>query len=421
MRRIHNQEHETSVRAVYLNVAGLRMKIYSFFFLLLLLISNSLAYTTSDQNQNLSIYQAYGASSFLDQNQNISIQSSTQAYFLSSDFNFTLAIFPLFSGAEASTTTSTTVPAGAGGGGGEGGGGVLDFTVSPPFFKYLLKPGETVYTNFTIKNTGNVVIPSILIKHKMPDFITIAEDNIELLPQQERTIGITFTASLEKQPDVYSGWISFETPTLTKNIIAIIEVKKLRPLFDIKVQVDDSFKKVYPGQVAPADMIIYNFGDLKPVDVKLFYSIRSIEDGKDITFRDETIAVNEQLLKKVNLTIPQGLPTGNYLFYGKLIYGDNAEASSSDLIEVVLPPPVQAKKSNFILITTIIASIILLLIIIVLYYLYSKKRKAREFEELLASEITARLKQGYSKEQILSSAKKAGWPRKMVKEILKRL
>ncbi len=396
------------------------MKIYSFFLFLLLLISNSFAYTTSDQNQNISIYQAYGASSFLDQNQNISIQSNTQAYFLSSDFNFTLAIFPLFSGPAASTIPTTTI-VGAGGGGGEGGGSVLDFTVSPPFFKYLLKPGETVYTNFTIKNTGNVNIPSILIKHSMPDFITIAEDELALLPLQERTIGITFTASLEKLPDVYSGLISFETPSLVKKIIAIVEVKKLKPLFDIKVQVDDKFKKVYPGQVAPADMILYNFGDLKPVDVKLFYSIRGIEDGKDITFRDETLAVNEQLLKKVNLTIPPDLPVGSYLFYGKLIYGDNAEASSSDLIEVVLPPPVEAKKSNFFLITTIISSIILLLIIIVLLYLYSKRRREREYDELLASQIAARLKQGYSKEQILSSAKKAGWPRKMVKDILKRL
>ncbi len=326
----------------------------------------------------------------------------------------------MFSGPAASTVPTTTI-VGAGAGEGGGGGSVLDFTVSPPFFKYLLKPGDTVYTNFTIKNTGNVNIPTILIKNNLPGFITIAEDELALLPLQERTIGITFTASLEALPEVYSGLISFETPALTKNIIAIIEVKKLKPLFDIKVQVDDDFKKVYPSQVVPADMILYNFGDLKPVDVKLFYSIRNIEDGKDITFRDETLAINEQLLKKVNLTIPEGLPTGSYLFYGKLIYGDNAEASSSDLIEIILPPPVEAKKSDFFLITTIISSIILLLIIIVLLYLYSKRRRLREYDELLTTEITSRLKQGYTKEQILKAAKKAGWSRKVVKKILKRL
>jgi hypothetical protein len=57
----------------------------------------------------------------------------------------------------------------------------------------------------------------------------------------------------------------------------------------------------------------------------------------------------------------------------------------------------------------------------VLLYLYSKRRKTKDYEELLSKEITARLKQGYTKEQILSSANKAGWPRKMVKDILKRL
>ncbi len=391
------------------------MKDYLLALAILFIVSSAFAYTTSNSNQNFTIYASYASYSTGSNNHNLSLQSNTQGYAIASNNqNLTLAIFPQFV-FDLLQITTTTIGAGSTG---PTGGGVLDFTLSPSFFKFLLRPGETVFANLTIRNTGSTVINNLVIGNGLEEFITLTDSVVSSLQVgEQKLIGVAFTASLDKLPDVYSGILSVTAGNIEKRVIVIVEVKKLAPLFDIKVELDNRYEKVFPGQEVPADIILYNFGDLKPVDVNLHYSIRDL-DGNDITFKDETVAVDEQRLIKVNLTIPDDAELGNYLYYGRIVYNGNAEASSSALLEVI--PRVERKDYTSIILITIISLLALIIILLAVRHII-KMAQARKYKEFLTTVIKARLDKGYTKAQILKSAEKAGWPKAIVKKILKDL
>ena len=336
-------------------------------------------------------------------------------------WNYTSQMFfNVSSSTTTSTTTSTTVLPTSTGGGGGGSKSVFDFSIYPDAFKVLLKPGQTLYRDLIIKNTGNRLLTDIGILPDMQDFIGLSDNKFSLKPGEEKVVTVSFSSSTDKQPGIYNGVISVETSRIIKKILSIIEVIELKPLFDIKVELAQVYQSITPGQIVDANIILYNFGDLKPVDVQLYYSLKDIE-GNDIASKEEAIAVTEQKQITRSLSIPLDAKPGNYLFYSKIIYGENAQASGSSLFKISAVQ-LQPSSSNY---TTIIilgiASLLLILAIIELIRMIVRYRKSSNYKSyypMLRSEILSRLQQGYNKEQIIESAKQAGWPESIVKSAL---
>lgn len=332
------------------------------------------------------------------------------------NWNFTNKMFYNVS---STTSTSTTTVQPSSSGGSSGPRAVYDFSVFPDAIKVLLKPGDTLFRDVIVKNIGNRQL-DIILDTTLDNFISLTDYSLLLKPGEEKAITAALSSALSTSPGIYSGTITLSAGRIIRKVLAVIEVKQLKPLFDIKVELVRNYSiPVYPGQEVEADIIMYNIGDLKPVDVNLFYSIRNLA-GEDIAIKDETLAVNEQQQIRRSLVIPNDIQPGNYLFYGKIIYDNNAQASSSSLIKIIPAPVQQPARDYTIYIYSSITILLLILIILVSINLYRKRKPSRydSYSSFLRKEMAIRLQQGYTKEQILMSAVRSGWPEALIKNVL---
>ena len=108
-------------------------------------------------------------------------------------------------------------------------------------------------------------------------------------------------------------------------------------LFDIKVFLEDEYPKLLPGTDVPSDIVLYNFGTIRPVDVYLECAIEDLsEDKNKIDFFTETLAVSVQTSINRNLRIPEGTAPGRYVYNCYMTYAaDQEPIYSGDLFEVV--------------------------------------------------------------------------------------
>lgn len=250
------------------------------------------------------------------------------------NFTFSVTEFTVYSTEE--TPTKAVAPSGvtAGGGVGISVKRVTDFTVSPSVIKSILTQGQLEGKELLIENTGTVDLDISIEQQNLDNFIAISEESFRLKAGDSKIVRIDVYAPDKQKAAVYTGKLIVKADGLEKIINVIIEVKEKEALFDIKVDLDEKFEKVFPGTEVEANIVLYNLGTLKPVDVELYYSIRDME-GNDIIYESETFAVYEQKLVKRKLRIPEELKSGYYLFYGRIIYGSATVAASSSLIEVV--------------------------------------------------------------------------------------
>lgn len=208
-----------------------------------------------------------------------------------------------------------------------------NFTVDSDFIKVILKQGETQTISVTILNNGDTRLDIDMNLQHLEGFILLSEENFTLEPGQAKMVTLDFSASEDERPDVYAGRMIIKGDGIEKVVRIIIEVKERKPLFDIYSSLENTPFELMPGDEFTAEILLYNFGDLKPVDVELFYSLRDF-DGNDIVQNHETLAVEEQRLVKRKIFIPRDLEPGYYLLYSRVDYS-NQTASSSALIEVV--------------------------------------------------------------------------------------
>ncbi|MEM5871397.1 MAG: hypothetical protein QW051_00825 [Candidatus Aenigmatarchaeota archaeon] len=223
-------------------------------------------------------------------------------------------------------------------GGGAGGGippkkYVSNFTLDKDFIRASIKRDESFIDYLTITNNGETPLNFSLQVEKLEKNVMIENTSFFLLPGESKRITLAFFANENLKEDVYTGRLVVKGNEIVKYVMLLLEIKPKKLLFDLYVGLKEIPYLVEPDEVVDVDIIIYNFGDLKPVDVNLYYSLRDFE-GNDIILSHETFAVEEQKLLKRKIKIPQNIEKGYYLIYAKVIY-DNASATSSALIKVV--------------------------------------------------------------------------------------
>ena len=148
--------------------------------------------------------------------------------------------------------------------------------------------------------------------------MAISEESFTLKEKDSKTINIDIFAKENEIPDAYIGKITVGTKEETKTINLIVEVLAKEPLFDIII---DSLKKrlLRAGESIKANIKIFNKGDLKDIDIILHYAIKNF-DGETLTFKEESLAIDQELNVLKELKTPKNIPTGKYIFYTKVSY-----------------------------------------------------------------------------------------------------
>ncbi len=272
---------------------------------------------------------------------------------------------------------------GGAGGGGAGGGGIVgavlqvikDFSLYPEVMKIELVQGETKSSTLQIRNTGNTKLKFFVEVRNLEDYIAINDDSFELEPEESHIVILVFRADENNAQNVYTGKINVKADGLEKEIIALIEVKAKKPLFDMKINVDENYKKVLRGQEVKFNVELTNKGILKPVDVELFYSIKDFDDNV-LLLKTETLAVEDELSVRRNFRIPLDFKLGKYTVYGRVEY-DNQVTASSDIFEVVdILQTIEVKVAEY---NYILLFIIVTLLLVLAQILWTK-RKPKEKE-----------------------------------------
>jgi hypothetical protein len=231
-------------------------------------------------------------------------------------------------------TSAAAQPSSAAGG---GGAGKREYTppgleVSQDLIDVKVKQGGRETLELKVKNTGSSIQQVSIDLQNLKNFILVSEPSFLLRPYEEKTLTLDFTASEAEIPDVYTGTIYISSESAKKIVRVIIEVQEKKALFDVKVNVPENFKTVGLGGEMEADIMMYNIGDLKPVDVVLTYAIKDFE-GNTFDLKQETLAVEDLKKLRKKIRIPEGFKANFYVIYALLEY-QNQKAVSSDIFEV---------------------------------------------------------------------------------------
>ncbi|MFA5060817.1 MAG: hypothetical protein WC494_00680 [Candidatus Pacearchaeota archaeon] len=260
----------------------------------------------------------------------------------------------------------------------EGGGPSGGISVGPPlsisnfeldknFLYYSIKQGETANGSIKVKNTGNNS-QSITLSHNLEKFLFLSEEKFSLSPQEIKNIGVTVFAEDKEIPEVYTGKINVKSGNLTKYINVLINIKERSPLFDVSGELTEDY--VYSGQKVEVSFNLTNMGHLKGIDVFFYYAIKDF-DGNILTFKEESIAIEDKLELVRGLSIPRDLPPGQYVLYLKASYGENIATGSYSFF--VLEGSEKKFRGAIVTLTSLIV-----LDIIIIYFLVRSKKEAKK-------------------------------------------
>ena len=180
------------------------------------------------------------------------------------------------------------------------------------------------------------------------------------------------------KPDNYYGYILIKSADLSKNLPVTLEIVNKTALFDIKVILREDSREVPPGSDVEADIMLYNFGTKRPVDVLLNCTIESMEN-EVYDYMTETLAVETQVTIMRKMSLPYDVEEGYYLYMCRLYY-EGISVSSSDLITVKSVVHVERPWtiSNLL---WILIGIILFLIFLIWILLFKKRKKKHNLKE----------------------------------------
>lgn len=295
--------------------------IFLFFLLIFSLFVN--AFKTNSTNYQTELTISGGGDNLSSTNYKTEIVSSTITQNISS------TSYKQFVGFLYLSLVEEEEPSPAPPSGGGGVGIISNFIVDKDLIKVLIKQGGSQREIIRINNIGNIAL-NITIESSLDKFMVISEESFSLSAGESKEIFIDIFAKEEEIPDAYTGKITIKGGNIEKIINVIIEVKERRPLFDVSLEVLS--KELKQGGNVKADFHISNLGDLKNIDISLYYSIEDFE-GNIITFKEESISIDEQLDITRKLRLPKEIPLGNYAFHLKVSY-DNITASGTDVFEV---------------------------------------------------------------------------------------
>ncbi len=296
----------------------------------------------------------------------------TFEYFTNNTLKFNVTEFGIYS-AEETPITEVVVTPGGGGSGGASPVKIKNFSTDKESIYISLKQGDSAYEEITIKNREKSNLIFTLSISNVEDLTKLSETQFSLKPEEEKTITIDFFTHENTEPNLYIGKLIIKAGGTIKEIPLAIEIESSEPLFDIKINIPNQFKKIISGEEVLAQIQLYNLGDDKEVDVTMDYTVIKEDTGEVILFERDTLAVKEHLEFIKSVKIPENAGLGDYIFYTRVNYEDKV-ASATDTFRIDKDFMVFFNRIKFVLL------LFLIIILAALFFILLKRRR-KEKEE----------------------------------------
>ncbi len=262
---------------------------------------------------------------------------------------------------------------GEGGAGSNGGGDELltnvEFALDKEEITVNLTQEEIKQENVTITNTGNTQLNITISQENLSPYISISEERFSLDEGESKTVRIDFIGS--GQPNTHTGYITIKTDSMEKNIIIVIEVNAIQPMFEIKVKIPTEYQQVVAGSSLLANITLNNLQKTSLNKINVTYYIKEI-NGTIIHAEDESIKVETKTSFIKSFKIPSITNTGDYILYAMASYQNITKTDSAIFKISGKEEEVLKQRNDFIML------IFLILITVVVFLFYEKHKKERK-------------------------------------------
>ena len=281
-----------------------------------------------------------------------------------------------YSISEYSPSLPSSGGGGVSGGGGAGGGGggvstenktnvtkLYNFSVSPNFLSFEMKPGDFFEKSILITNTGTQDLSIKFDFGGLKRFFSSSSNSVLVKSNSRENVFLKIHIPKTEKPDIYLGEITFSSRGITRKIDVIVHIKPLpkKPLFDLRTIV--LRKYVNPGTSVPARISITNLKGYNNLNVSLFYAIKNFKN-QIISSNSENFIMNKSISKEVSLKTHMNDKIGRYIFYSRVSHL-NETATSYDTFSI--------ERISFVL--WLLIFLMVLIMIVIVGYLIWRNRK----------------------------------------------
>jgi len=223
-------------------------------------------------------------------------------------------------------------------------GGAFNVGIELPDSYHEVLAGENIWFTTKVINLEN--------KERMDIILTydILDESRQTVASKTETVAVetqaSFVSSLRTPSSLPEGMYYLKVilnstsgsniAETTFNIIkepTLVQYILKFSLFDIFVEIPDSYKTIVPGSELLTSIKLINVGSAGRVDVFLDYTITDTE-GNIVLKKRETVAVETQANFIRTFDIPKETPEGTYHISAKITYADGKFAESENMFTV---------------------------------------------------------------------------------------
>jgi hypothetical protein len=204
--------------------------------------------------------------------------------------------------------------------------------INTDFIKVALEQGASAKEVFEIINNENEHVLVSVQTEELSGFATLSETSFLLEPGERRTIKLAFSIKENAAPDAYAGKIFVQTEKSSETINIITEVKEKNAELGVSVNLLDGI--ILPGEYSQGTITILNSGEMKPLQVTVYYAIKNFEHEL-FSVKEESLAVDDELSITRSLKTSTNIPAGKYVHYARVSY-ENVVSASAEAFEISL-------------------------------------------------------------------------------------
>lgn len=264
------------------------------------------------------------------------------------------------------------------------------FTIDKDTLHVSLRQGDRLTQVIKIKNVYDLPLSFNASITGVSYLTEIGDPYFTIEPGEEKDLLIDFIIPKNTMPDQYFGMLYLDS-LKRATVPIVIEVREFNSLVNLNLEVLPEYKYVKGGKPVVARISITHMADYRESSPQLYYAIKDYL-GNIYEFAEETINLTSRYEVLKNLTVPQEILKGEYLFYAR-VYSDEYVDLGSDKFTVGSKFALSILLKSFLY---PILFLLLFLLILILYFIYKNNQKKKKLLELylLLNEVRSLVKEG---------------------------
>jgi hypothetical protein len=198
-----------------------------------------------------------------------------------------------------------------------------------------LNPGQT--TTQAIDVSNNLQVPvnaTITASGDAAQFVSISPQTLQINASSVSPFVVTLSAPTDSLPGTYTGSISVNLgANLFQIPVTVTVAGQPQPVLQIKI--DALNRNLQSTDPIKAEVTLVNIGEETQVpDAVVTISVETLANQNVVYSTSTPMPVTDVASQVVTLTVPGGLPAGQYIIQATVTYGNGQTATDSDEIEV---------------------------------------------------------------------------------------